>query len=236
MDKAYKLLALQENISNNQAKELIDRGLVYEGGKRVNVARTEYPLKTRFNVKYPQKIKKIYENKEIVAVNKPIGITSDEAEKEFAGTSLIHRLDRDTSGVLLLAKSEEVKDRAIEEFKKKRVYKEYIAIVEGLIVEPMVIDTPIQTQKGTQAISKTAKIGKEAKTIVEPYGIEENKTSRIKVVIETGATHQIRVHLKSAGYPIIGDVKYGGKPANRLYLHAKKIKIFDYEIEAEEAF
>lgn len=236
MEKAYKLLALQEKISNNQAKELIDRGFVYYAGKRVNLARREYPLKSRFTLSYPQKIKKIYENREIIAVNKPVGITSEEVEKKFKGSLLVHRLDRDTSGVLLLAKNKEVRDRAIEEFKKKRVYKEYVAIVEGFIVEPMVIDSPIRTQKGSKAFSKIAKTGKEAKTIIEPCNIEEGKKSRIKVIIETGVTHQIRVHLKSIGYPIIGDVKYGGKPSNRLYLHAKKIKIFDYEIEAKEEF
>jgi len=237
MEKAYKLLALQENISNNQAKELIDRGLVFNGGAKLSVARVELQPGTKLVVKYPKKVKKIYEDENIIAVDKPLGMTSDEVEKEISGAYLIHRLDRDTSGVLLLAKSEEFKDRCIEEFKKKRVYKEYVAIVEGRIIDQFVVDTPIKTIKGNYALSKTDKSGKEAKTIVEPLLIlEGNKKSKIKVVIETGATHQIRVHLKSAGYPIVGDSKYGGKPSDRLYLHAKKIKIFDYEFESEESF
>jgi len=237
MEKAYKLLALQENISNNQAKELIDRGVVFHGGNKLNVARVELPSGSKLVVKYPKKVKKIYEDENIVAVDKPVGITSDEVEKEIKGSFLIHRLDRDTSGVLLLARSEEFKDRCIGEFRRKKVYKEYVAIIEGRIIDPIVIDTPIKTTKGNYALSKTDKEGREAKTIVEPLLIlEGNKKSKIKVVIETGATHQIRVHLKSAGYPIVGDSKYGGKPSDRLYLHAKKIKIFDYEFESEESF
>ncbi|CAI8216633.1 MAG: Ribosomal large subunit pseudouridine synthase D [Arcobacter lacus] len=74
-----------------------------------------------------------------------------------------------------------------------------------------------------------------AKSTVFPMYVEGNK-SKVKVVIETGRTHQIRVHLNYVGYPIIGDAVYGKavKNVNRVLLHSKKTKIFDYEFEAKE--
>lgn len=236
MEKAYKLLALQEKISNNQAKELIDRGLVFAGNQKLKVARTEFPENTKFRVNTPKKIATLFEDDVLIAINKPVGITSEEAELSFKGASLIHRLDRDTSGVLLLSKDDAFKEEAIKEFKKQNVYKEYVAIIEGIIAEETTIDKPIKTTRGSQAYSKVAKDGKPAITHLEPIAMLDGKKTKLKIVIETGLTHQIRVHLKDLGFPVIGDEKYGGKSAERLFLHAKKIKLLGYEIEAPEAF
>ena len=235
-DKAYKLLALQEGISNKKAKELIDKGLVSVGGKKLVVARGELPFNTKFKIKDISDIKIIFEDDDILAIDKPAFLNASDVEDRFLNASLLNRLDRETSGVMLMAKNDTFRTKAIKEFINKNVYKEYVAIVEGRVVEDFEIDLPIYTIKGKYAKSKIDLIkGKYAKTFVYPYMVEGNK-SKIKVVIEDGRTHQIRVHLQYAGFPIIGDLQYG-KPSNRVHrmmLHSKTIKIFGYEFNAKE--
>jgi 23S rRNA-/tRNA-specific pseudouridylate synthase len=232
-EKAYKLLALQEGITNRSAKDLIDRGVVYSGGKRVVMARALMDARSRFRVESIGRVKVIYEDKFIIAIDKPPFITSEQIAKKQKA-KLLHRLDKETSGVLLLTKDEEFRERAVGEFKQKRVKKEYIAWVEGRVAESFVINKPIKTVKrGNRSFSKISKDGKEAISLVEPLMIE-GKFSKIKVVIETGRTHQIRVHLKSEGYPIVGDREYGGREHKRVLLHSHKIELFDYSFISKE--
>ncbi|MCH9814358.1 MAG: RluA family pseudouridine synthase [Epsilonproteobacteria bacterium] len=232
-EKAYKLLAIQENITNRSAKDLIDRGLVYSGGKKVVMARAEMPARTRFRVEEITKMHVIFEDDKIVAIDKPAFVTSEQIAKK-RGEKLLHRLDKETSGVLLLVKDEDFRKIAIEAFKKQDVLKEYIAWVSGSIVEPLKIDKPILTiRKQNQAYSKISTDGRAALSEVEPLMIE-GKLSKVKVKILTGRTHQIRVHLKSEGSPIIGDQFYGGKPHKRVLLHASKIALLGYSFESKE--
>jgi len=233
-DKAYKVLAKQLGISNKKAKELIDRGLVYVGDRKVMIARGEIDVKTKFRVKQVDKPEVIFEDDKILAINKPAHITSEEI-KEDSGYELLHRLDKETSGVLLLVKDKEFRKKAIEEFKNQRVYKEYTAWVEGIIAEPFEIDYPILTiKKNGRAKSRLSRSrGLPAHTYIEPLEVHGKKT-KVKAVIKTGRTHQIRVHLARSGHPILGDTLYGGKPWSRIMLHAKKIELLGYEFEAPE--
>ncbi|WP_200763416.1 RluA family pseudouridine synthase [Nitrosophilus alvini] len=233
-EKAYKVLALQLGISNKKAKELIDRGLVYAGGKKVLIARGEIDTKTKFKVKETNPVKKIFEDENIIAVDKPAHISSEEIEKE-SGAKLLHRLDKETSGVLLLVKNEEFRKRAIEEFRKGRVFKEYIAWVQGIVAEETKIDLPILTdKKGHRARSRISySKGKEALTTITPLEIAAKKT-KVKAVIKTGRTHQIRVHLSRIDHPIIGDTYYSGPEYERVMLHAKKIELLGYSFEAPQ--
>ncbi|WP_320034926.1 RluA family pseudouridine synthase [Halarcobacter sp.] len=235
-DKAYKVLAKQEGISNSKAKELIDKGLVRAQGKKVMIARGEIPTDTKFSVKEMANIKMIFQDDDILALDKPCFMTSDEVARKYPKYIMLNRLDKETSGVMLFAKNEEFQKKAIKEFKDNNVYKEYVAIVDGKVIETIEIDKPILTTKDRgMAKSKVDKKGKSAKSTIYPMLVEGNK-SKVKVVIDTGRTHQIRVHLNYAGFPIIGDAIYG-KPAsniNRVLLHSKKTKIFDYSFEAPE--
>lgn len=233
MEKAYILLAQQERISNNAAKKLIDSGRVFSHDKKIMIARALMRTTTNFKVLYPEKIEKIFEDENIIVINKPAFTVSENLEKKI-GHPLLHRLDKDTTGILVFVKNENFQKKAINEFRKRKIYKEYICWVEGMISEPVEITLPILTIKGKKAHSRIDyKKGKEAITKVEPILAFKPK-SKIKVVIDTGRTHQIRVHLKAINHPIVGDEEYGAKADKRVMLHHHKFKIFNYEFEAPE--
>ncbi|MDA3945597.1 MAG: RNA pseudouridine synthase [Helicobacteraceae bacterium] len=234
MEKAYKLLALQESISNSQAKTLIDRGLVYVANRKVSVARGELPLKTTFNVQEIATAKVIYEDNNLLVVDKPAFLNTDEVERQYPDAQLLHRLDRETSGVLILVKDEEYRLKAISEFKRNKVYKEYTAWVEGMFIDETEIDKAILTEKRhNKAFSKISPKGKPAHTTVTPVEVV-GKYSKVKVVIQEGRTHQIRCHLRSIGFPIAGDEQYGGRHAKRMMLHAYKVELLGKTFIADE--
>ena len=233
-EKAYKLLAVQEGVSNSQAKSMIDRGLVYVGNKKVMIARADIDAKTVFRVQKIEKTKPIFENDDLIVVDKPAYVNSDEIERQFKPAVLLHRLDRETSGVLMLVKNEEFRKKAIQEFKKDNVYKEYIAWVEGIVTESHDIDKPIlTTKKNNRAMSNVSSKGKPARTEVTPDIVSGNKT-KVICIIHHGRTHQIRTHLRYIDHPIVGDEQYGGRRAKRVMLHSHKVKLFDMEFVAPE--
>ncbi len=230
--KAYKLLALQEKISNNEAKSLIDRGLVSIQGKKLKIARALLSPHTHFKIQKLPPIKTIFQDENILAISKPPFLTSEEIAKLYPQWALLHRLDKETSGILLLIKENSpFHFKAKEEFKKEQVLKQYIAIVEGIIEEEQDITAPLIIQKGNFAkvlVSKNN--GIKAHTQITPLEIGGKKT-KLEILIKTGRTHQIRAHLAHIKHPIIGDTFYGGKPASRILLHAQKIALLNYNFE-----
>lgn len=234
-DKAYKVLALAQDISNKRAKELIDKGFVYVEDQKVKIARADISVDTVFRIEYPEKMEILYQDEDILVINKPAQVDSYDIQDAMPGAVLLHRLDRDTSGVLLLGKNEAFVERAIEEFKARRVEKHYVAWVEGVIFEEVEIDEPIFTIKKGKAFSIIDPVrGKKAHTIVKPEELQ-GKKSKVHIEITTGRTHQIRVHLAHIGHPIVGDEQYGSRTqAKRVLLHSSKIKILDYEFNARE--
>ena len=234
-DKAYKVLAMAKGLSNNKAKELIDRGLVYVEDKKVKIARAEIRTDTVFRIEYPEDIEILYEDEDIIAVNKPAQVDSYEIQDSIPGAELLHRLDRDTSGVLLLGKNREFIDRAIQAFKSRKVEKHYVAWVEGVVYEKVEIDEPIFTVKKGKAFSMIDPVrGKKAHTVVTPEEIQ-GKKSKVHIEITTGRTHQIRVHLAHIGHPIVGDEQYGSRTqSKRILLHSAKMKLLGYEFTAAE--
>lgn len=235
MDKAYKVLARQQNISNREAKNLIDGGLVYVENQKVKIARGDVAEDTDFRILEIDNLDIIFENNEVIAVNKPAMLDSYQVQ-DILKAKLIHRLDKDTSGVLLLTKSDDFMEKCIKAFKNRNVTKQYIAWVDGIFYEDIIIDTPITTHKqGGKAFSKIdMRNGKPAVTIVKPLEVI-GKKSKVEIEIKTGKTHQIRVHLASINYPIVGDEKYGSSTKSiRVLLHAKSIEIFEYKFSAPE--
>jgi 23S rRNA pseudouridine1911/1915/1917 synthase len=233
-EKAYKILAQQEGVSNSQAKSMIDRGLVYVGNKKVMIARGDIDVKTIFRVIKIERAKTLFENGDIIVVDKPAYVNSDEIERQLKPAVLLHRLDRETSGVLMLVKNEEFRQKAIKEFKQDRVYKEYIAWVEGIMSEPIEVDKPIFTQKkNNKAYSNVSSKGKPAKTEFTPDIVSANKT-KVNCIIHHGRTHQIRAHARYIDHSIIGDEQYGGRRAKRVMLHAHKVRLLGMEFVSPE--
>ena len=187
---------------------------------------------TKFNIQKIPEIKILFQDDNILALSKPAFLTSEEIVKLYPNWALLHRLDKETSGILLLIKENSPFHlKAKEAFKKEQVFKQYIAIVEGIIEEEQEITAPLIIQKGNFAkVLVSKKEGIRAYTKITPIEIIGKKT-KLEIIIKTGKTHQIRAHLAHIKHPIIGDTFYGGKPANRILLHAQKISLLGYEFQ-----
>jgi len=170
----------------------------------------------------------LWEDDQLAAYDKPAGVVCE--PKAFPGR-LIHRLDKETSGVVLVAKNAKVLEQMIELFREKKIRKEYLAIVDGLVRNKTKTITsklaPIHHFQGQTVYGSSAK-GQEALTEWELIGVG-TKCSLLLCKPITGRTHQLRVHLKEAGHPIVGDYQYTRVfqcpcKAKRQLLHAYKIR------------
>lgn len=192
----------------------------------------------------------LYEDKDIIVVNKPKGMVVHPANGNLDGTlvnaimaickdslsgiggkirpGIVHRLDKDTSGVLIVAKNDKAHINLSEQIKNHEVEKTYIALVRGTVKEnEATINMPIGRSSKDRKKMAVTKNGKNAVTHFKVLKRHNNYTL-LEVKIETGRTHQIRVHLSEIGYPIIGDTTYSnGKNEWGIVgqcLHAKSIK------------
>ncbi len=214
----------------------------------------------------------VFENEDIIALNKPSGLLSipDREGKDVSLKTLlqekypqvftVHRLDRDTSGIIIFAKNEETHKHLSKQFEERQTEKIYVGLVIGSPANKKgSINKPIAENTVTRGMMIIHQRGKESLTdyeVLEDFGIY----SWMQFRIHTGRTHQIRVHMKDIGHPIVCDELYGdGKPVllssfkskfklskneeeerpllNRLALHAHKLKFADvygktFEMEA----
>ena len=144
---------------------------------------------------------------------------------------LVHRLDKDTSGLLIIAKNESTYNYLTKIQKERMIKKQYMAIVQGIPnSSKAIIDAPIGRNKLSR---KKMSIKKEGRYALTEYEIlkSKNNMSLLNVILLTGRTHQIRVHLNAIGHPIIGDILYGKKSkyAHRQMLHAYKLSFKDIQ-------
>ncbi len=180
-------------------------------------------------------LKILYEDRHMIVIDKPVGLLSVPLDggrskrhalgllKDRCGTDQIfavHRIDRETSGVLLFARGKQSKERLDELFERHDILREYFAIVEGRMKEEegswqsKLLELPslhvVDSPEGKQAITHFKTIRK------------SKKYTYLKLRLETGRKHQIRVHCQMAGHPVIGDQRYGSveNPLKRLCLHA----------------
>jgi 23S rRNA pseudouridine1911/1915/1917 synthase len=198
----------------------------------------------------------VYEDRDVIVVNKPAGMVVHPAAGHAAGTlvnallhhvrdlsgiggelrpGIVHRLDRGTSGVMVVAKHDRAHEALARQFHDREVDKDYLALVWGVVHAGRRIDAPIGRDPGNrQKMSARARRARSAVTRitwVEPL----RGVSFARIAIATGRTHQIRVHLSAIGHPIVGDALYGGVrrhvPADlrsvmrleRPFLHAARI-------------
>lgn len=184
----------------------------------------------------------LYEDDYIIAVNKPSGMVVHPAQGNWSGTfvnallfhcrqlgdfsdslrpGIVHRLDKETSGVLIAAKTLQAQQKLIELFAQRKVHKEYLAICVGKPAE-LEIDAPIGRHPVHRKLMAVVPLGKPAHSIVKVLGWNE-KLSLVSVIILTGRTHQIRVHLKHVKTPVLGDSIYGSPSANKHYHAARQM-------------
>lgn len=154
---------------------------------------------------------------------------------------IVHRIDKDTSGLVIVARNQKSLIVLKKLFKDRKVYKEYICLVRGIVkndygnITYPIIRSKLDHTKRVAVISDRQSRAKQRTAHSEYWVVERYQDSTlVKVVIHTGRTHQIRVHMQSIGHPIIGDKLYGGKleredrkSYNRQFLHASKLK-FEY--------
>ena len=258
-----------EDISRVAIQRLIETGKILVNGKKVKAS-----YKVQVNDKITMEEEKavevelkaqdipveiIYEDRDIIVVNKPKGMVVHPANGNPDGTlvnaimaickdslsgiggeirpGIVHRLDKDTSGILIVAKNDKAHINLSQQIKEHKVKKTYIALVKGIVKENnATINMPIgRSEKDRKKMAVTKK-GKEAIThfkVLKRY----DKYTLLEINIETGRTHQIRVHLSQIGYPIVGDEVYSkGKNEWNIKgqcLHAKSLD-FKHPITNED--
>jgi len=179
----------------------------------------------------------LYEDADLIAVNKPAGLVVHPAAGHRSGTlvnallyhcrdlagiggehrpGIVHRLDKDTSGALVAAKTEQAMDALTAQFKKRRVRKAYCAVVHG-IPEPRAGSITTRVGRNPRDRKKMAASVTGGRTAVTHYEVHETfeDAALVEVRIETGRTHQIRVHMAHLGHPLLGDKQYGGRRVRR---------------------
>lgn len=189
-----------------------------------------------------------YEDPDIVVINKPAGLTVHPAAGNKTGTlanallghfqelsdingavrpGIVHRLDRDTSGLIVVAKTNLAHARLARQFEKHTVLKRYVARVQGIVqFDQGVVDAEIGRHVKYHDMRRVVAKG-EGKEAVSLYQVLKRFKNSTLVALfpQTGRTHQLRVHMKHLGHPILGDEKYGRKESfSRLALHAQSIE------------
>ena len=197
------------------------------------------------------KIDIVYEDSDIAVINKQAGLVVHPAHGHYSGTlvnailyhikdlsgingeirpGIVHRLDKDTSGLIVIAKNDKVHTALTEMFQEKKIRKTYLAILKGKLNKSEgKIVTQIGRDKNDRKKMTVIDDITKGKNAITNYRVisQNNLFTLVKVNIETGRTHQIRVHMRHLGYPILGDSVYGRKDnEKRQMLHAYKLEFY----------
>lgn len=264
----YLVQALRD-ISRSTVQQLIADGVVLVNGK-ASKAKAGYMLRAGDDIRVAAIAGKeshsparpmalpldiIYEDADILVVNKPAGLVVHpapghrddtlvnallayqpdlvEANADSPGTraGIVHRLDKDTSGLLIVAKNERAQLALLEQMKQHEIVKRYLALVEGVVsLDSGSIDAPIgRDPRHRQQMAITAVGSREARThfrVLQRF----SRHTLLLLQLETGRTHQIRLHLKAIGHPVVSDPVYGSgsvikrAPLSRQFLHAYQLQ------------
>lgn len=221
--------------------------------KENDIINIQIPEDKEANIKAEDiKLNIMYEDDDILIVDKEKGMVVHPANGNYSGTmvnslmyshkdklssingtirpGIVHRIDKDTSGILVVAKNDNAHKKLSEQFKVHSITRKYIALVKGIIKEDtMDIDYPIgRSSKDRKKMAVTYKNSKEAKTHIKVLKrFYNSNVTLVEATLETGRTHQIRVHMAYVGHPLVGDEVYGKKdPRFKIegqMLHAKTL-------------
>jgi len=245
-------------VSRTQAQRLITEGFIsvnertakpalkLSTGDRVKVTIPPTPPSPLAPEAMPLKI--VYEDADLLVIDKPAGLTVHPAPGHAGGTlinailahyprlaeispsaegrpGIVHRLDKDTSGLMIVAKNRSAQLNLVNQFKARTVKKAYLVLVKGkLKPERGVIEAPLGRDPANRKKMAVVREGREARTVYRVVKYRDGYTL-LEVMPETGRTHQIRVHLAAIGYPVVGDAVYGVKSPHlsRQFLHAHRL-------------
>ncbi len=251
--KLLTFLKQQLKCSNRTIKKALDKGLclvnskVEKFGTIVLFQKDEVKLNVLWEKLIEEKkissIKILYEDEYFIAIDKPSNfISSDQNIHQFFSKkyTLIHRLDKETTGILLIAKDDKFKDKMIDLFKNHKFTKKYLAVIDGCLNQKeKKIESHIDKIKSFdgQTIYGSATDGKYALTYLKVLEEFENKTL-VELTPVTGRTHQLRVHMKQISHPILGDFLYSKKFYNnsyvtRLMLHCSQVEFIHPQTNEE---
>jgi 23S rRNA pseudouridine1911/1915/1917 synthase len=258
-ERLDRALAVLLDVSRAVARSLVDSGVEIDGipskpNARVVAGmsiRTPAVVRPAALLAEPMELTVLYEDDDLVVIDKPPGMVVHPGSGQTRGTlaagllhrypeldgvgaadrwGLVHRLDKDTSGAILVARSQEAFDGLTGQLRERKISREYLTLIEGVLKPPTgTIDAPIGRDPGTPTRRAVIREGKHARThyrLVKNY--DEHDLAFVKVTLETGRTHQIRVHFAAIGHPIVGDATYGSRRepglSPRIFLHAGELK------------
>ncbi len=194
-----------------------------------------------------QMLEIIYSDEAMVVVNKPTRLLTvpgkgpDKQDclyhrvlEQFPDALVVHRLDMDTSGLILFARSLDVQRNLSMQFEKREIEKTYVAVVEGALDKDVgLVDFPMRKDMEQRLPPKHVVDCVRGKKAITEWKVLEHddKTTRVALFPKTGRSHQLRVHMESIGHPIVGDPIYG-RPVERLMLHAQTLQ-FNHPVTAE---
>ena len=258
-ERLDRVLAVLLDVSRAVARGLIDSGVEVDGAlskpnTRVMAGmtiRTPAVVKPASLLAEPMDLKVLYEDDELVVIDKPPDMVVHPGSGQTEGTlaagllyrypdldgggaadrwGLVHRLDKDTSGAILVARTQGAFEGLTEQLRERKISREYLALVEGVLKPPTgTIDAPIGRDPNTPTRRAVIREGKHARThyrLVRNY--DERDLAFVRVTLETGRTHQIRVHFAAIGHPVVGDPSYGSRRepglSPRIFLHAGELR------------
>ena len=271
LDKVLAQLVPQH--SRSRLQTWIERGHVLVNGQSAKIRQTlhEDDLIAVYEQESPEDqafkaeqidVEIIAESPDWVVVNKPVGLVTHPGAGNWSGTLLngllyrypelahvaragiVHRLDKDTSGLLVVARNEVAQTSLVRQLQARTMGREYLALAHGRMLTAGTVDRPIGRDPRVP-IRMSVERPNAPKAAVTHYSLlrcgeyQDSNISEVSCRLETGRTHQIRVHLASLGHPLLGDTQYGGRvlgDAHRQMLHARRLRFDDPSTDTEVSF